>query len=52
MAKDKKELYSILVNDEENICIMIGEEDHLRIQIFSSGLDLENTLGVPFGTIK
>lgn len=35
---------SILINDEENICIMIGEEDHLRIQVFSSGLDLKNTL--------
>ncbi len=37
---------SILINDEENICIMIGEEDHLRIQVFSSGLDLENTLNL------
>ena len=37
---------SILINDEENICIMIGEEDHLRIQVFSSGLDLKNTLNL------
>lgn len=37
---------SILINDEENICIMIGEEDHLRIQIFNCGLDLENTLNL------
>lgn len=41
---NKNDTGSILVNDEENICIMIGEEDHLRIQVFSSGLDLENTL--------
>ena len=42
----RNETGSILINDEENICIMIGEEDHLRIQIFSSGLDLENTLNL------
>lgn len=37
---------SILINDEENICIMIGEEDHLRIQVFSCGLDLKNKLNL------
>ncbi len=37
---------AILVNDEENICIMIGEDDHLKIQVFSSGLELENTLNL------
>lgn len=37
---------SILINDEENICIMIGEEDHLRIQVFNCGLDLENILNL------
>lgn len=43
---NKNDTGSILINDEENICIMIGEEDHLRIQVFSSGLDLENTLNL------
>lgn len=37
---------AILINDEENICIMIGEEDHLKIQVFSSGLELENALNL------
>lgn len=41
--QDKK---SILINDEENICIMIGEEDHLQIQVYSAGLELENTLNL------
>ena len=41
--QDKK---SILINDEENICIMIGEEDHLKIQVYSTGLELENTLNL------
>lgn len=40
----KHEEGSIIINDEENICIMIGDEDHLRIQVFSSGFDLNNTL--------
>ena len=37
---------SILINDEENICIMIGGEEHLQIQVFSAGMDLENTLNL------
>lgn len=41
--QDKK---SILINYEENICIMIGEEDHLKIQVYSAGLELENTLNL------
>ena len=35
---------AILINEDENICIMINEEDHIRIQVFSSGLDLEYLL--------
>ena len=45
-ALNKDEAGSILINDEENICIMIGEEEHLTIQVFSAGLDLENTLNL------
>lgn len=43
-AKNRTGLNAILLNEEENICIMINEEDHLKIQIFSSGLEIENTL--------
>lgn len=43
-AKNTTGLNAILLNDEENICIMINEEDHLKIQVFSSGLDIENAL--------
>ena len=42
----RNETGSILINDDENICIMIGEEDHLRIQVFNCGLDLKNTLNL------
>lgn len=45
-AFNKEKIGAILINDEENICIMIGEEDHLRIQVFNCGLDLENTLNL------
>lgn len=41
-ALDKEGIGAILINEEENICIMINEEDHLRLQVFSSGMDLEN----------
>ena len=33
---------AILINDEENICIMLNEEDHIELQVFSAGMDLEN----------
>ncbi len=41
-AANKNKCGAILINDEENISIMINEEDHIRMQVFSSGLDLEN----------
>ena len=43
-ALNKTNLGAIAINEEENICIMINEEDHLRIQTFSAGLNLENAL--------
>ncbi len=42
----RNETGSILINDEENICIMIGGDNHLSIQVFSCGLELENTLNL------
>ena len=33
---------AIIVNDEENICIMLNEDDHIKLQVFSSGQELEN----------
>ena len=43
---NKNETGSILINDEENICVMVGNQDHLEIQVFNCGLDLENTLNL------
>ncbi|MBE5821409.1 MAG: ATP--guanido phosphotransferase [Clostridiales bacterium] len=38
----KSKASAILINDEENICIMLNEEDHLRIQVFSAGFEIYN----------
>jgi len=46
IALNKEQDSAILINDEENICIMINEEDHIRLQVFTSGLDLQNTLNL------
>ena len=45
-AYNKDEIGAILINDDENIVVMINEEDHLRIQVLSAGLELENTLNL------
>lgn len=37
---------AILINDDENICIMVNEEDHLRMQVFSSGLEIDNLVAL------
>ena len=39
---DKITRKAILINDEENICMMINEDDHIKLQVFSSGQELEN----------
>lgn len=46
MALNKEQDGAILINNEENICIMLNEEDHIRLQVFTSGLDLQNTLNL------
>ena len=46
MALNNENDGALLINDDENICIMINEEDHIRMQIFASGLDLQNTLNL------
>lgn len=41
-----KESTGLLLNADEDICVMINEEDHIRIQAMKAGLDLEKTLKV------
>ena len=37
----KTEESAIILSDDESISIMIGEEDHLRIQVINSGMNLK-----------
>ncbi len=43
---NKEDTGAMLINDDENISIMINEEDHLRLQVMSSGLDIENLMNL------
>ena len=40
----KNDIGAIAINEEENICIMINEEDHLRLQVFAPGFEIEELL--------
>lgn len=42
----KTEDCGIILSDDESISIMIGEEDHLRIQVINSGLDLKKAYDI------
>ena len=39
---------AILLNSDETICVMIGEEDHLRIQVIMGGLELDKAYDVAY----
>lgn len=41
--KNKK---TIIINEEENICFMLNEADHIKLQVFSSGQELENLMNL------
>ena len=45
-AMDKYKVSDMLINDDENICIMVNEEDHLREQVFGSGLNLDEVFNL------
>ncbi len=42
----QKEPLSIIMNDDENICIIVGGENHINIQVFQAGLDLSNIMNL------
>lgn len=37
---------AILINDDENICAMIHAENHISLQVFGAGLELDNLLNL------
>ena len=43
---ENKDISGVAISEDEKIIVMINEEDHMRIQIFSSGLELENCLNL------
>lgn len=45
-ANSKNKNSAILINTEENICIMINEEDHLRMQFFTEGMAIEELMNL------
>ena len=45
-AKTKMPYTAVVINDDENICIMVNEEDHIKLQVFTSGLDINNLLNL------
>ena len=45
-AMDKNGVCDILINDEENICILLNEEEHMKLQVFSGSFDLDGTFNL------
>ncbi len=43
---NKNPYAAIIINDEENICIEINDEDHIKLQVFSAGQELENLMNL------
>lgn len=37
---------AIILSEDESICIMLGEEDHIRIQIIRPGMDLDHAYDI------
>lgn len=45
-VKGKDIAKAILINDEENVCAMIHTDDHISLQVFGAGLELDNLLNL------
>ena len=43
---DNTDVEAICINYEENICIMLNELDHIEIQVFNSGLEIDNSFNL------
>lgn len=38
-----KKMAGFFINEDESVCVMLNEEDHVRIQVIKPGLDFEET---------
>ena len=45
-AMDKRGICDIVINDEENICILLNEEEHLKLQVFSGSFDIDGAFNL------
>lgn len=45
-AKGKNLYEAIIINEDENICIIVNDVDHIKIEVMSSGLELENLMNL------
>lgn len=45
-ANSRGKYRAIIVNEDENICVEVNGEDHIKIQVFCSGFDLSNLLSL------
>lgn len=46
LAMNKENKKAIIINNEENICIMLNEDEHIKLQVFGSGQELENLMNL------
>lgn len=37
---------AFLLSDDESVCVMLNEEDHIRIQVVNTGLDFKNAYNI------
>ena len=45
-AMDKNGICDILINDDENICIILNDKEHIKLQVFSGSFDLDETFNL------
>ena len=45
-VRGKEKSKAILINDDENVCAMIHTDNHISLQVFGAGLELDNLLNL------
>lgn len=45
-AMDKNSICDILINDDENICIILNDKEHIKLQVFSGSFNLDETFNL------
>lgn len=46
VPEEINEYSSILINNEENICIVINSTNHIELQVFMAGMEIENAFNL------